>query len=242
MNLNFNFDAKTLLSKWWTIVRDNFQSIQSDFNTHVSEFNTAKKDLQKQISDEINARESADGALRQSIASESAARESADNALEKSVTAEADTRSRADTALGERVDNEASERKKADSALDGRLYAVEKKAHTHANQDVLDKINEESVEMWNAKSEPGVSQSEFGSLADYIENHMRSAAAAFGELWTAIGVSFYDGGIFGMEQTDAPLDGGLFEDEELTSLDCGGFEPYVIPYGGIGEVVDGGVY
>ena len=224
MNLNFNFDAKTLLSKWWTIVRDNFQSIQSDFNTHVSEFNTAKKDLQKQISNEVSARESADGALRQSIESE------------------ADMRSRADTALGERVDSEASERKKADSALDGRLYAVEKKAHTHANQDVLDKINEESVEMWNAKSEPGVSQSEFGSFADYIENHMRSAAAAFGELWTAIGVSFYDGGIFGMEQTDASLDGGLFEDEELTPLDCGGFEPYVIPSGGIGEVVDGGVY
>ena len=224
MNLNFNFNAKTLLSKWWTIVRDNFQAIQSEFNTHVSEFNTAKKDLQKQISNEVSARESADGALRQSIESE------------------ADMRSRADTALGERVDSEASERKKADSALDGRLYAVEKKAHTHANQDVIDKINEESVEMWNAKSEPGVSQSEFGSFADYIENHMRSAAAAFGELWTAIGVSFYDGGIFGMEQTDAPLDGGLFEDEELTSLDCGGFEPYVIPYGGIGEVVDGGVY
>ena len=56
-------------------------------------------------------------------------------------------------------------------------------------------------------------------------------------------MTVYDGGWFGMEQTDIPLDGGLFEDTEFTPLDCGGFEPYVIPSGGgTGAVVDGGTY
>ena len=33
MKLNFNFDGKTFLSKWWKIVRDNFTAIQTDHNT-----------------------------------------------------------------------------------------------------------------------------------------------------------------------------------------------------------------
>ena len=56
-------------------------------------------------------------------------------------------------------------------------------------------------------------------------------------------MNVYDGDWFGMEQIDAPLDGGLFEDTVFTPLDCGGFEPYAIPSGGgIGDVVDGGTY
>lgn len=58
-------------------------------------------------------------------------------------------------------------------------------------------------------------------------------------LWDSFGVHVYDGGGFGVEQIDAPLDGGLFEDEDLSPLDCGGFESYVIPSD---NVVDGGTY
>lgn len=242
MNLNFNFDAKTLLSKWWTVVRDNFKSIQTDFNAHLSEFNTAKQNLQKQITDETDAREKADEALQQKILSETNARSAADDALGGRISGEISEREKADSLLEERIDKENAERKSSFSGLESRVSAAEQKSHTHSNKGILDGINEECVERWNAKSETGVTKSEFDALSAYIENLVMSAASGFDELWTAVGVTIFDGGIFGAEQTDTPLDGGLFEDAELEPLDCGGFEPYVMPSGGVGTVVDGGNY
>lgn len=42
MKLNFNFDGKTFLSKWWKIVRDNFTAIQTDHNELSDSVNTHK--------------------------------------------------------------------------------------------------------------------------------------------------------------------------------------------------------
>lgn len=42
MQLNFNFDGKTLLPKWWPIVKDNFTAIQNAFNEHTNKFTKHK--------------------------------------------------------------------------------------------------------------------------------------------------------------------------------------------------------
>lgn len=54
MNLNFNFNGKTLLREWWKTVKDNFQKIQDAFNTHrtASELDHPDKSVkQKHIAD-----------------------------------------------------------------------------------------------------------------------------------------------------------------------------------------------
>ena len=33
MKLDFNFDGKTLLKKWWQQVKSNFQTVQDEYNT-----------------------------------------------------------------------------------------------------------------------------------------------------------------------------------------------------------------
>ncbi len=42
MNLNFNFDGKTLLRNWWKIVEANFRTIQAAFADHLNKFNEHK--------------------------------------------------------------------------------------------------------------------------------------------------------------------------------------------------------
>lgn len=34
MNLNFNYNGKTLLENWWVVVKENFETIQTVFNNH----------------------------------------------------------------------------------------------------------------------------------------------------------------------------------------------------------------
>lgn len=54
MNLNFNFNGKTLLREWWKTVKDNFQKIQDALNTHrtASELDHPDKSVkQKHIAD-----------------------------------------------------------------------------------------------------------------------------------------------------------------------------------------------
>lgn len=125
--------------------------------------------------------------------------------------------------------------RRADSDLSDRLSPVEATAHTHENKDILDGIDADRVLKWDEGSEGEV------TLAEYLE-HLAEAERQFGMLWGLLGMTVYDGGIFGMAQIDIPLDGGSFDDTEFTPLDCGGFEPYVIPSGGVGTVVDGGTY
>lgn len=45
MKLDFNFDGKTLLKKWWQQVKSNFQTVQDEYNT-----------LEDNLSEEINQR------------------------------------------------------------------------------------------------------------------------------------------------------------------------------------------
>ncbi len=44
MNLNFNFDGKTLLKNWWGVVKANFRKIQDTFNAHKADYDDFKAD------------------------------------------------------------------------------------------------------------------------------------------------------------------------------------------------------
>lgn len=237
-----NDDLNTERSERKTQYENLDKRLKQEVSDRIAGDNAAKKyvddkstALGKRIDEEATARQSADTALGERIDAEITDRGVADDALRSLINGEITDRKTADTQLGGRIDNESTERKAADSALDVRLKAVEQKAHTHENKEILDGIDAERVAKWDEGSEGEITR------AEYLE-HLAETERQFEILWGLFGMSVYDGGWFGVEQNDAPLDGGLFEDEELSPLDCGGFEPYAVPSGSIGEVVDGGVY
>ena len=104
MKLNFNFDGKTFLSKWWKIVRDNFTAIQTEHNT-----------LSDKLDTEITQRTNADVGLADKITAETKARESADSSLSSRINNEVTIRQAADNELQRNIDSEITERQTADS-------------------------------------------------------------------------------------------------------------------------------
>ena len=104
MKLNFNFDGKTFLSKWWKIVRDNFTAIQTDHNT-----------LSNKLDTEITQRTNADVGLANQITAEKTARESADSSLSSRINNEVTIRQAADNELQRNIDSEITERQTADT-------------------------------------------------------------------------------------------------------------------------------
>ena len=104
MKLNFNFDGKTFLSKWWKIVRDNFTAIQTDHNT-----------LSDKLDTEITQRTNADVGLANQVTAEKTARESADSSLSSRINNEVTMRQAADNELQRNIDSEITERQTADS-------------------------------------------------------------------------------------------------------------------------------
>jgi hypothetical protein len=104
MKLNFNFDGKTFLSKWWKIVRDNFTAIQTDHNT-----------LSDKLDTEITQRTNADVGLANQITAETKARESTDSSLSSRINNEVTIRQAADNELQRNIDSEITERQTADS-------------------------------------------------------------------------------------------------------------------------------
>ena len=148
MKLNFNFDGKTFLSKWWKIVRDNFTAIQTDHNTLSNKLDTeitqrtnADVGLANQITAEKTARESADSSLSSRINNEVTIRQAADNELQRNIDSEITERQKADTNISNSVKAEESARKSADKELKARIDEInantettilfgEKKQHT----------------------------------------------------------------------------------------------------------------
>lgn len=104
MKLNFNFDGKTFLSKWWKIVRDNFTAIQTEHNTVSNKLDT-----------EITQRTNADVGLANQIAAEKTARESADSSLSSRINNEVTIRQAGDNELQQKISDEITERQTADS-------------------------------------------------------------------------------------------------------------------------------
>lgn len=104
MKLNFNFDAKTFLSKYWPIAKSNFQTIQDDHNT-----------LSDKLDTEITQRTNADVGLADKITAETKARESADSSLQKNINDETKNRQTGDSELQQKISAEITERQTADS-------------------------------------------------------------------------------------------------------------------------------
>lgn len=137
MKLNFNFDGKTFLSKWWKIVRDNFTAIQTDHNT-----------LSNKLDTEITQRTNADVGLADKITAETKARESADSSLQKNINDETKNRQTGDSELQQKISAEITERQTADSkkADKTELYGTDETTkhtitHTLTTSDFVININ-----------------------------------------------------------------------------------------------------
>lgn len=131
MKLNFNFDGKTFLSKWWKIVRDNFTAIQTDHNTLSNKLDTeitqrtnADVGLADKITAEKTARESAESSLSSRINNEVTIRQAADNELQRNIDSEITERQTADTNISNSVKAEESARKSADKELKARIDEI----------------------------------------------------------------------------------------------------------------------
>ena len=137
MKLNFNFDGKTFLSKWWKIVRDNFTAIQTDHNTLSNKLDTeitprtnADVGLADKITTETKARESADSSLSSRINNEVTIRQAADNELQRNIDSEITERQTADTNISNSVKAEESARKSADKELKARIDEINANTET----------------------------------------------------------------------------------------------------------------
>lgn len=137
MKLNFNFDGKTFLSKWWKIVRDNFTAIQTDHNTlsdkldtEITQRTNADVGLADKITAETKARESANSSLSSRINNEVTIRQAADNELQRNIDSETTERQTADTNISNSVKAEESARKSADKELKARIDEINANTET----------------------------------------------------------------------------------------------------------------
>ncbi len=130
MKLNFNFDGKTFLSKWWKIVRDNFTAIQTDHNT-----------LSDKLDTEITQRTNADVGLADKITAETKARESEYSSLSSRINNEVTIRQAADNELQRNIDSEITERQTADSNISNSVKA-EESARKSADKELKARIDE----------------------------------------------------------------------------------------------------
>lgn len=137
MKLNFNFDAKTFLSKYWPIAKSNFQTIQDDHNTlsdkldtEITQRTNADVGLADKITAETKARESADSSLSSRINNEVTIRQAADNELQRNIDSEIAERQTADTNISNSVKAEESARKSADKELKARIDEINANTET----------------------------------------------------------------------------------------------------------------
>lgn len=158
MKLNFNFDGKTFLSKWWKIVRDNFTAIQTDHNTlsdkldtEITQRTNADVGLSDQITAEKKARESADSSLSSRINNEVTIRQAADNELQRNISGEATDRENADNTLQGNIDAEAKNRRVGDSELREQIL-TEQTNRTNAD-DILNGEKADKTDLYGKETD-----------------------------------------------------------------------------------------
>ena len=110
MKLDFNFDGKTLLKKWWQQVKSNFQTVQDEYNT-----------LEDNLSEEINQRVNLGNDLTDKITKETSDRKTADSSIEGKISTETSDRKKADSSLEIKISDEVNSRQEADDELSGRI-------------------------------------------------------------------------------------------------------------------------
>ncbi len=125
MKLDFNFDGKTLLKKWWQQVKSNFQTVQDEYNA-----------LEDNLSEEINQRVNIGNDLTDKITKETSDRKTADRSLEGKISTETSDRKKADNSLEIKISNEVNSRQEADDELSGRIEyeKMERQADNEENK------------------------------------------------------------------------------------------------------------
>lgn len=113
-------------------------------------------------------------------------------------------------------------------------------AHKHSNKNVLDTITEDRVAIWD-KVKDLDKYFDYIDFKAFVEEIVYAYTNELQNLYTAIGITSYDGGIFGMEQSGAELDGGNFDSEPENSFDCGDFNPLELT-AQVTSVIDCGTY
>lgn len=133
MNLNFNFNGKTLLKNWWSIVKANFQTIQDTFNNHktnpVIDHPDKSVTTTKLDDKSVTAAKLADKAVTASkLANQSVTADKlADDInneftnLEQMIRDEEKTRLREDGSIQTALGREKSDREAAESAINERI-------------------------------------------------------------------------------------------------------------------------
>lgn len=237
-------------------------ALNTKLDGHVNEHATETKQSHVKLSDSVIDTSNADGAtaatpyavkraydkaqegidraeeIQSNLDTETSSRQTDDNTLNSKITNEKTERESADNALDSKITNEKTVRESADNALSGRIATLESKAHMHANKSVLDGISAADIAVWNGIKEQ-VTQAELDKVKAYFEEMCFGFSEEFNRVYSALEITVYDGGIFGMEQREISLDGSDFDDEITGIVDCGGFEQITI---GVGTNVDGGIY
>lgn len=182
--------------------------------------------VQNKLSTEIENRKNADEELLQIINDEIAKRESVDEILDGKITAEKEAREIADTILQntdnflvksvdllkEKLINEESERRTNDNILMGNIEILYSFAHKHYNKELLDSITEERIKIWDTVPD-------FEGFRMFVQQILYGNINQFRDIYSALGVRQYDGGLFGMEyEGGTHLDGGSFNDTEIRQV------------------------
>lgn len=130
MKLDFDFGEKTLLKDWWKQVRDNFSAVQEAVNSHISDFENAKTEI--------------DNTITERVAEERQNRISADEELSGKISDEKNERAEAENSLDMRIREEVTKRAKADADLNN-LFEKEKEIRQSGDEAVLQKNQRRNI-------------------------------------------------------------------------------------------------
>ncbi len=199
------------------------------------------------------------------LSTEISDRQSADTALQTNINTEANTRASADAALQANIEAEATNRENADGILQNNIDALEKTTeatitqlqadaettHSSIMDSISDEISmrhstdEELQTQIDALAEMSKDLNRFNKYKEYADLALAGLLVENQNIYFAIGVVSYDGGLFTQAQLGENLDGGAFidSDDDLEECDCGDFEPITASVAtGSTDTVDGGEF
>ena len=216
MKLDFNFDGKTLLKKWWQQVKSNFQTVQDEYNA-----------LEDNLSEEINRRVNLGNDLTDKITKETSDRKTADRSLEGKISNEVNSRQEADNELSGRIeyekmerqaDNEENKSRFFEKADKTELYGREKNithkiTHSLKKSDFIININQGNGNGTVTINSLPVQTKIFRDGRAYIQTAPISASFSAekgeeGEKWINL-LYDCDNGTLGLEVTEQPESGNV---------------------------------
>ena len=113
--------------------------------------------------------------------------------------------------------------------LENVVNTLQTLAHKHSNKNVLDTITEDRVAIWD-KVKDLDKYFDYIDFKAFVEEIVYAYTNELQNLYTAIGITSYDGGVF-----------GNFDSEPENSFDCGDFNPLELS-AQVTSVIDCGTY